>query len=141
MPRPGCEWEDRPRFDPPAFPEAIDVAEHAAGFRLPDDFRAFLELTSAVTGMSVHNGYWIGSLGRLSVDDFPKSVAGEPATPVGTDGGGNGFLLLANGRVWRWDHESGGVSEVAPSFGAFLERVVSDWTAYINDVPRWDFLV
>lgn len=141
MPRPGCEWEERPRFDQPASPEAIQAAEHTAGFRLSDDFLAFLGLTGAVIGMSVHNGYWIGGVGQLRVDDFPRSVAGRPATPVGTDGGGNGFLLSSDGRVWRWDHEVGCVSEIAPSFGAFLDRVVSDWSAYIDDVPGWEFLV
>jgi hypothetical protein len=65
--------------------------------------------TDAVVGMSVHNGYWLGGIERLMRSacrgDFPRNVENEPAIPVATDGGGNAFLLAADGQVWRWDHE------------------------------------
>ncbi|QDU19737.1 SMI1/KNR4 family protein [Urbifossiella limnaea] len=141
IPRPGCEWEDRPRFDSPTAPEIVAAFERAAGFPLPADFRAFLASTGGVVGMSVHNGYWLGSVDRLSLSDFPQSAGGESVAPVGTDGGGNAFLLSASGRVWRWDHETGSVSQVATTFAGFLERVVADWAAYVADTPGWRFLV
>jgi hypothetical protein len=145
IPRPGCDWEERPRFEPPPSPEQVAAYERAAGFALPGDLRAFLTDCGAVIGMSVHNGYWVGgveALTRSIVDgDYPRSVAGEPAAPVATDGGGNAFLLSSTGRVWRWDHETGSLSEVAGSFEGFLERVVTDWAAYVTDTPGWRFLV
>lgn len=141
IPRPGCGWEDRPRFDPPTPAEAVTGFERAAGFPLPADFRTFLALTGGVVGMSVHNGYWLGGVERLAPADFPREVAGEPAAPVATDGGGNAFLLSAGGRVWRWDHETSSVSEVASSFAAFLVRVADDWAAFVADTPGWRFLV
>ena len=141
IPRPGCEWEDRPLFDPPASPEAVAAFERAAGFPLPADFRAFLADTGAVVGMSIHNGYWLGGVARLDPAAFPRAAAGEPAAPVATDGGGNAFLLSAGGRVWRWDRETGRVSPVAGSFADFLARVADDWAAYIADTPDWRFLV
>lgn len=141
IPRPECDWEERPRFAPPAPHEAVAAFERVAGFTLPADFRAFLALTGEVVGMSIHNGYWLGGVERLVPDAFPREVAGEPAAPVATDGGGNAFLLSAGGRVWRWDHETGSVSAVAPSFAGFLSRVADDWTAYVTYTPGWKFLV
>jgi hypothetical protein len=145
IPRPGCDWEERPRFDPPASPEEVAAFERAAGFPLPADLRAFLADAGAVVGMSVHNGYWVGGVEQLVRaivrGDFPPSVSGEPAAPVATDGGGNAFLLSSSGRVWRLDHETWGVSEVAASFAGFLERVAADWSAFVADTPGWRFLV
>ena len=104
---------------------------------LPSDLRAFLTACRAVVAMSVHNGYWVGdveSLARLvGRNDFPRLVAWEPAVPVATDGGGNAFLLTSSGRVWRWDHETDNMREVAASFADFLERIADDWAAYVSD--------
>lgn len=143
LPRPGCEWEERPRFDPPVSPEAIAVFERVAGFPLPADFRRFLAQAGAVVGMSMHNGYWLGGLERLALmaGGLPREIRAEPVAPVATDGGGNAFLLSADGRVWRWDHETGAVSQVAASFAAFLARIATDWEAYVGDIPGWRFLV
>lgn len=130
IPRPGCDWEERPRFEPPPSAEQVDAFERAAGFALPADLRTFLTDCGAVIEMSVHNGYWVGGVEGLARcigrGDFPRSVAGEPVAPVATDGGGNAFLLSSSGRVWRWDHETGNLSEVASSFAGFMERVASD---------------
>lgn len=145
LPRAGCDWETPPSFAPPSSPDAVDELERAAGFRLPDDLRAFFALTDAVVGMSVHNGYQIGPLERVAhhveSGELPRQTPEGVAITVAFDGGGNAFLLSASGRVWRWDHETGNMSAVAVSFAAFLERVVADWTAYVNDTPGWMFLV
>src|SRR5947209_5632257 len=105
IPRPGCEWEHRPTFDPPATPEAVAALERAAGFLLPADLRAFFALTDRVNGLSVHNGYSIGRTELLAflvgTDGVPREVPDGLAAPVALDGGGNGFLGSATGRVWR----------------------------------------
>lgn len=145
LPRPGCEWEEQPRFEPPALPEQVAAFERTAGFPLPTDLCAFLAACGAVVGMSVHNGYWIGGVEQLARSlergDFPRVVSGESAVPVATDGAGNAFLLSASGRVWRWERETSDVAEVAGAFAAFLARVADDWTAYLEDTPDWEYLV
>ena len=145
LPRPGCDWEARPTFDPPATPQSVAEFERTAGFAFPTDFLAFVAMTNSVVGMSIHNGYWIGGVEQLALatkrGDFPQLVEGERAIPVATDGGGNAFLLSVRGCVWRWDHESGKVTSVAESFAAFLEHVADDWDAYVSDRADWTFLV
>ncbi len=92
--------------------------------------------------MSVHIGYWLGGIKKLvEGDTLPRVAEGQAAIPVATDGGGNAFLLVASGRVWRWDHETDNLKLVAESFGAFLERVAEDWAAYVSEKPGWRFLV
>jgi SMI1 / KNR4 family (SUKH-1) len=145
LPRPGCEWERRPTFDPPATPQSVADFEHLAGFAFPADFRAFFAETNAVVGMSIHNGYYLGDAKgparSLHRKDFPSIVKGERVAPVATDGGGNAFLLSAIGHVWRWDHETDKVEMIAESFESFLEKVADDWAAYVSDKPGWRFLV
>lgn len=145
LPRRDCPWESRPTFEPPARPEEVGEFEQVVGFPLPSDLRAFLASVGAVVGMSVHNGFWLGGVERLTQwiadGQLPGEVAGERVAPVATDGGGNAFLLSSGGRVWRWNHETGTLREVAQSFAEFLERVVLDWSAYISDAPGWRFLV
>jgi hypothetical protein len=145
IPRPGCDWEERPTFDPPASAEAVTRLERAAGFPLPADLRAFFTLNDRVNGMSVHNGYSIGCTALLASlvgsNGVPREVPDGLAAPVALDGGGNGFLVSEAGRVWRWDHETSRVELVAESFAAFLERVAADWAAYVAETPGWRFLV
>jgi hypothetical protein len=145
LPRPGCDWEDCPTFAPSAPLSAVAELEAVAGFELPGDYRAFLAETGAITAMSVHNGYWLGGavdlVGLIKQGDFPQKAGTEPVIPIATDGGGNAFLLAPTGRVWRWQHETGKVTEVAGGFAAFLDRVAEDWEAYIAETPGWQFLV
>lgn len=142
LPRPGCDREDRPRFEPPASLESVVEIERNAGFSLPSDLREFLEQTGAIVAMSVHNGYWLGDINKLlGEESFPRVADGEAAIPVATDGGGNAFMMGVSGRVWRWSHETDRLNLVAASFGAFLERVAEDWSAYVSDHLGWRFLV
>lgn len=145
LPRPGCEWEKRPTFSPPSSPDVLEELERLTGFPLPTNVREFFAITDAVVGMSVHNGYQIGGAetlaGLIQSGAVPRTVPDGPCLPVALDGGGNVFLLSAPGRVWRWGHEAGRMSLVADSFGAFIERVVADWRAYVNDTSEWAFLV
>ncbi len=142
FPRPECDWEDRPRFEPPASPQAIAELERSADFILPAELREFLELTESVIAMSVHNGYWLGGITQiLNGDNVPRVANGQTAIPVATDGGGNMFLLTCNGTICRWNHETAESQQVAASFGVFVERVAEDWAAYIDERPGWRFLV
>src|SRR5262245_48692976 len=142
FPRSGCDWEERPRFEPPATPQDIAELERAAGFAFPADLGEFLEQTDSVIAMSVHNGYWLGGIRQLiNGDGLPRVVRGEAAIPVATDGGGNAFLLSSSGTIWRWGRESHQANVVADSFGTFLKRVAEDWAAYIDEQPGWRFLV
>ncbi len=139
------DWE-RPAFHPPASLASVEALEQAAGVRLPDDFRQFLLQTDAIVAMDIHNGYWIGGIESLiqsiSRSDFPDQVEKTRVLPVATDGGGNAFLLSADGKhVWRWDHETGNVTDVASSFGAFLKRVADDWEHYATGNHDWAYLV
>src|SRR5262245_48246821 len=89
LPRPGCDWEERPRFDPPATPQAITELECIAGFPLPAEVRAFLAEAESIVAMSVHNGYWIGGIKQLvESGSLPRVAEGEVAIPIATDGGG-----------------------------------------------------
>jgi hypothetical protein len=85
MPRPGCDWEERPQFEPPPMLDQVVAFERAAGFAFPADLRAFFTDCGAVVGMSVHNGYWVGGVEGLTRSilrgDFPRSVAGEERIP------------------------------------------------------------
>ena len=139
-----------PTFSPPASADAIQAFESALGFPLPAELREFLAQCDAVVAMDVHNGYWIGGTAGLarsvSRGDFPGSMdsGGERITvmPIATDGGGNAFLLTpADGRVWRWDHETGTLSAIAGSFAAFLERVAQDWERGASGDADWEYLV
>jgi hypothetical protein len=142
FPRPECDWEDRPRFAPPATPQNIAELERATGFVLPDELREFLEQTESIIAMSVHNGYWLGGIKQLlGADGVPRVANGETAIPVATDGGGNMFLITGKGKISRWNHETGEIKQVAATFGVFVERVAEDWAAYINGQPDWCFLV
>jgi hypothetical protein len=150
FPRQDCPWEERPQFEPPVRDEALEAIRKAAGAALPDDFVAFLQECGGIRAMGVHNGYWIGGTEALTDGrfrySFPTAVAGPQGTeavfPVGTDGGGNAFLMTVHdGRVWRWDHETGHVRQVASSFSDFMERVVADWEHAIADDSTWEYLV
>jgi hypothetical protein len=145
LPRPGCDWESRPTFAPPATPDALAALAAAAGFALPADFTAFLGDTAAVVGMSVHNGYHLGDPERIVAvlrdQSVPRVVNGHPTIPITFDGGGNAFLMTDAGDVWKWDHETGSTTPVARSFATFLDRVASDWATYVADTPGWQFLV
>ena len=118
VPRPGCEWEERPRFDPPPSMDEVVALDARRASRSPNLVGFFAD-TGGVVGMSVHNGYWLGDVVRLTRaiqrGDFPREVGGEMTIPVATDGGGNAFLMSSVGRVWRWDHETGDRSVVADS--------------------------
>jgi cell wall assembly regulator SMI1 len=137
---------ERPAFRPAASAMALQALERAAGARLPEPLKEFLLQADAVVAMDIHNGYWLGGAEELARSmergDPPRSVTDTPVIPVATDGGGNAFLLsVSDGRVWRWDHETGQVQVIAGSFPDFLDRVADDWEQFALGTPDWRFLV
>ena len=143
------EWQ-KPSFSQPSSPDGIRELERVAGSPLPDDLREFLLRHDEVRAMDIHNGYWLGGTALLTQSvlrgDFPKAVisGGCPIRVLleATDGGGNGFLVsLDDGRVWRWEDESGSAVQVAASFPEFLGRVAEDWEHAAADDRDWPFHV
>jgi hypothetical protein len=72
---------------------------------------------------------------------------------VAGDGGGNQFLKAvgseAAGQVWKWNHERPvrfdgvareGLTVVAGSFTAFLERVAEDWEHFVHNDRAWSYI-
>jgi cell wall assembly regulator SMI1 len=150
FPRKECPWEDRPVFERGVPLETVDKVRNAIGVTLPTDFVSFLQICGGVKAMSVRNGYWIGGVGQLMSPDFrssfPSSIPDEAGSmaviPIATDGGGNAFLLSArDGRICRWNHESGATKLVAASFGSFLEAVAADWEHELAGDESWNYLV
>ena len=142
--------DERPTFAPPASADAVEMLARAVGAPLPSELRDFLANTEKVVAMDVWNGYWIGgpvTLARSLTrgDYYPNAVdlraAGGATIPFAGDGGGNGFdVALTDGRVWHWNHETGFARAIAPSFSAFLERVVEDWEHAAAGDPAWRYL-
>ncbi len=141
---------ERPRFHGAASVQQIDALETALGNRIPDDFRRLLQICDAIVAMEVHNGYWIGGAEALAEgvarEYLPRMISdgltSAPAIPIATDGGGNAFLArVADGSVWRSDHETGNVEPVASSIDGFLQRVADDWVHFAADDHDWHYIV
>jgi hypothetical protein len=139
-----------PRVEGPATQDEIADLDEALGEAIPAELLELLRATRAIVAMDIRNGYWIGGPAHLSRSirrgDFPASLrAGgrdERALPIATDGGGNAFLLTRRlGSVWRWDHETGGVSCVSQNLAEFLRRVADDWEHNLAGDVSWEYLV
>ena len=136
----------RPTFSAPASAQQIADLELTIGATLAPDLRAFFETHDSISAMDVHVGYWIGgidtiirSIGR---GDFPDSVESRRVFPIGSDGGGNGFLMPvdADGPVWKWSHETGDVGEMATSFKRFMDRLADDFRMFAGGSEDWSFM-
>jgi hypothetical protein len=141
---------ERPRFSGAASAQQIDALETALGHRIPNDFRKLLQVCDSIVAMNVHNGYWIGGAadlaGGVARGHFPRMISdgstSTPATPIGTDGGGNTFLAkIADSSVWRLDHETGIFKCITSSIDDFLQRVAEDWAHFAADDHEWDYIV
>ena len=145
VPRPEFPWEERPTFSPPPEADELETFEKAGGFQLPPEVIEFFRETDQVIGMSIHNGYWIGGVSKMTLlaheDRIPRAIDDQPVLPIATDGGGNLFFVSGAGHVYRWWHDSEESLRVSKSFAAFLQRVAEDWTAFVLDTPGWSYLV
>jgi hypothetical protein len=135
-----CPPDVAPRVEPPASPAELADLEDACGAPLPDALVDLLRTTRAIVAMEIHNGCWIGGPAQLARSirrrDFPAEIdAGGTrarALPFATDGGGNAFMLVTGGSVWRWDRETGAATRVADDLPAFLGRVADDWRRHLE---------
>jgi cell wall assembly regulator SMI1 len=140
---------ERPSFRSPASPNVIRDFERTVGAPLPRELQEFLLRCDSIVAMGIQNGYWIGGLAELTRSimrgDFPSTLNEDNSVhvvPVATDGGGNAFLIsIDDGRVWRWDHETGENIEVAATFEGFLNRIAMDWENAAAGTEGWHYLV
>jgi SMI1 / KNR4 family (SUKH-1) len=141
--------EERPTFSPGASTDAIVGLQAILPAPLPNDFIDFLRACEAVIAVNVWNGYWIGGINQLARSvrrgDYPAMLSDEAREaavfPIGTDGGGNAFLMsLQSGQIWKWDRETGNAQNVAATFAGLLERVAEDWEHFLSGDKSWHYL-
>jgi hypothetical protein len=140
------------RAGPPASEQALAAAERKLGFALPGDLRAFLaehdgaelednDLERPVGHLSGGADTVYALTGLVRERTWARERMPPEFTPVGDAGGGNRLVLGVDGdvrgRVFHWNHEleseppsRAGLTELAPSFCAWLERLVP-----ADDVP------
>jgi len=140
---------ERPRLSVPATGAAVAGLVAAIGGPLPGDLRRLLAFHDEIVAMNVHNGMAVGGARIIARNvtrgDAPRTASVDGADveviPIGSDGGGNQFLLgLRDARVWRWDHETGATVVMAHSLGRFLERIAQDFDHWAADDRTWLFL-
>ena len=112
----------------------IVAAERALGLSFPGDYREFVRL---------YGGGIVGSVGivglripeflyatELLVTDLTRRWWGEMPETAGwlvfaTDDGGPIGIELPGSRIVVLDHDFGGLIELAPDFGAYLEALLA----------------
>lgn len=137
---------EQPTFATPATPQQVAQLEAAIGGSIPADIRNFFAIHDAITAMGIHCGYSIGGstiLARsVARGDYPSFVNSVEVFPIGSDGGGNAFLLprAGGGPVWKWRHDIGDFVVVAESFAQFLTRLADDFHAYADGLTDWEYM-
>lgn len=114
----------------PAAPGALDAAEQSLGAALPAEYRAFL---AEHDGVRLHDNRLDpmrtptgGADGLYAAAELATS-AGLPdgMLAIGEAGGGDKIALgVGDGRVHQWEHETGDLVELAPSFRAWFDALV-----------------
>jgi cell wall assembly regulator SMI1 len=138
--------EARPVFSNPARADQILELESMMGSTLSPDVQAFFETHDSISAMEVHVGYWVGGietiLRSIRRGDFPDSIESHRVFPIGSDGGGNAFLMPvdSDGPVWKWSHAIGEACEVAESFPQFLDRLADDFRMFAAGNDDWPFM-
>jgi hypothetical protein len=136
----------RPIFGAPSSADQIGVLESTIGGPLVPSLRSFFETHDSISAMDVHVGYWIGGidtiLRSLRSGDFPVTIESRSVFPIGSDGGGNAFLIPidADGPVWKWSHETGEVCKIAESFERFMDRLADDFRMFAAGKDDWAFM-
>jgi hypothetical protein len=119
-------------------PLASDISkiEAFAGFRLPADYRSFVEkYGAAIVGpfsvygvgaseaMAENDGSVIAVTERFRADGWPSA---EGTLVVSMDHAGNAITLDAQGLVHRFDHDSGTTEMLARSFSDFVVKLLGN---------------
>jgi cell wall assembly regulator SMI1 len=90
-----CGWEIEHRLGPPANAGQIAVIERLAGFQLPPDYRAFLELHNGWHGFSGEHD--LLSAEQMTSAPMARSIARTRALQVETaDPAAAGFVIYAS---------------------------------------------
>ena len=151
------------QFSPPAVRSEIDGLEKRVGVRLPRDYRAFLRECSGFSAMDIHNGYHIAPPGHVRVGGKEDGCAATillsgselRVLVVGSDGGGNLFLLGVGAgitKAWKWNHERPAdelivadshpaLSDLGSGFSDLLRRIAEDWQHFLDDDGDWEYIV
>lgn len=107
----------------------INAASNELGIPFSDDFREFLmKYGGATVGPYPIFGLRSSELidDRWSVVEVTREIRDtgiegvESWVIVSEDHSGNPIGMDANGRIWIFDHDFGGVSELAPSFDEYV---------------------
>jgi hypothetical protein len=151
-----------PAFGPPCCDAEIDELLGSAASRV-SEYVEFLRLCRRIDASDVFNGYFLyspvaiaasdGSIPRILQVDLGRGLDEVFVLRIGGDGGGNQFVMgtgkNAPGTVWKWNHEhpvrfdgmaKEGLSQVATSFSAFLERMAEDWEHFVDRDRSWTYL-
>lgn len=112
--------------------EEVDQLESSIGFRLPDDYREFVErFGGAIVGpFSVYGVQGSDAMGddessALDVTNRFRSDGWQGTDQwlvVSMDHSGNPVGLDREGKVWISDHDAGAIQELAPTFEDYLRR-------------------
>ncbi|MCA8987092.1 MAG: SMI1/KNR4 family protein [Planctomycetaceae bacterium] len=136
----------RPIFAAASSADKIAELESVFGCNLQPAVRAFFETHDSISALDVHCGYYIGGIDMiirsLQRGDYAPNLNGTAVFPIGSDGGGNAFLMPVgeDGPIWKWSHETGGTTQIADSFKVFLERLADDFRMYAAGNASWTFM-
>ncbi len=115
----------------PASAADVSQIEAFAGFSLPADYKIFVErYGGAIVGP--YSVFGFGASDAMGDDEFSAIQVTErfrsqqwPWTEshlvISMDHAGNAITLDAQGRVYRYDHDSGSTEELACSFESFIK--------------------
>jgi hypothetical protein len=131
----------------PADEAEVRSVEVEVGELLPEEYRMFLARCGGISAMDVWNGYALHSCPDmrriLRNDSMRERIGGERLLPIGSDGGGNGFMLaVPSGDVWKWryDHFTEPFEKLTASFSEFLERMADDWEHFARSDGQWNYM-
>ena len=144
-------------LDPPD-PKLIEDFSSKMSIQLPDELKDFYLNCGGLRMADVHNAYFLMELTTIMDADkleLPTKVSGmynEVVIPIGSDGGGNLFVL----RIGQekdvlyiqepWVEDSTAIIDdidtrvVADSFNGFLERLLLEARAFLRNDSTWKYL-
>jgi hypothetical protein len=131
-------------------------------FNLSEEFRDFYRKCGGITLTNIWNGYWIFGF----EENLHRHEVGEPTRVVGislevdvlvfggnggggrfaieTSGSGRVLYLPSDGRVefsnWSSDEELCQPQILSNTFEEFLNRLLGDVRAEVNQTPGWEYI-
>jgi hypothetical protein len=155
--------ESENRFLMPAEPERLPEFEALLNIKLPKDFVSFYSKCAGLLLPDVYNSIFLDPIASLieSINrcDIPVFMEDNPpfrVVPFGSDAAGNMFAIIpdkANGiyylqgeficpkdGVLMYLHDVFEPKRVADTFSEFLDAVLEDARAYLEQRPGWKYL-